>query len=280
MAIKYDTVLLSGIPRSGTTLCCHLLNKFENTLALHEPIDPNTLDLDPGKAVEAVTKFSQASRETALHSSYVVSKQMGGSVPDNPVSRADDGDGVRRESVLLGKVNVGKRVDDDLALIIKHNALFAALIRPLQSQFRLYALVRNPLPVLASWRSVNLPVGHGRLPMGEAFDPKLSQVLNAESDLLERQLVILRWFFDRYRQLKDDQVLSYEKLMSSDGAILSKLTPHRCDTPIRVSPQYKNSMLPHEEYRHLARTLIERNEIYEGFYSQAQISSTLDEMLA
>jgi hypothetical protein len=31
-------VVLTGLPRSGTTLVCRLLNKLPDTVALHEPL--------------------------------------------------------------------------------------------------------------------------------------------------------------------------------------------------------------------------------------------------
>lgn len=33
-------VVLTGLPRSGTTLACRLLNLLPDTVALHEPIAP------------------------------------------------------------------------------------------------------------------------------------------------------------------------------------------------------------------------------------------------
>ncbi|GBL04167.1 hypothetical protein KUL10_14730 [Glaciecola sp. KUL10] len=35
--------LITGIPRSGTTLCCNIINQQANTIALHEPIDPSSV---------------------------------------------------------------------------------------------------------------------------------------------------------------------------------------------------------------------------------------------
>ena len=36
-------ILLTGIPRSGTTLCCSLLNRLPDVLALVEPLDMSAL---------------------------------------------------------------------------------------------------------------------------------------------------------------------------------------------------------------------------------------------
>ena len=46
-------------------------------------------------------------------------------------------------------------------LVVKHNALFTALLPDLLSAFPVYGIVRNPLAVLASWNAVNLPVKQG-----------------------------------------------------------------------------------------------------------------------
>ncbi len=38
--MQHNNIILTGIPRSGTTLICYLLNKIPNTVALHEPMGP------------------------------------------------------------------------------------------------------------------------------------------------------------------------------------------------------------------------------------------------
>src|SRR5689334_16285425 len=39
LVAKDRDVLVTGLPRSGTTLTCHLLQKLPDTVALHEPMD-------------------------------------------------------------------------------------------------------------------------------------------------------------------------------------------------------------------------------------------------
>ena len=202
-----ETILLSGIPRSGTTLCCHLLNRFENTIALHEPIDPGLFSDDRSEAIEIVRSFALDTRAQILNLGSAPSKQRDGQIPDNPVSRVD---GNRIETVAVGKVSFNKPLTENFRMVVKHNALFTALGEELRAHFRLFALIRNPLSILASWRSVELPVGEGRLPMGERFSSELSQALSSEGDLLNRQLMILAWFFDSYRKLQPEVLLTYE----------------------------------------------------------------------
>jgi len=57
-------ILITGLPRSGTTLTCHLLNKLPNSVALHEPLSPDTLKgLDEAGLVETIQQFFSAQRD-------------------------------------------------------------------------------------------------------------------------------------------------------------------------------------------------------------------------
>ena len=89
------------------------------------------------------------------------------------------------------------------------------------------ALVRNPLPVLASWQTVAFPVHGGRVPAGEAFDPVLRQRLDGEPDVLRRQLIVLDWFFERFEaNLPHEDIIRYEDLVSSGGLALFRRLGH------------------------------------------------------
>ena len=70
-------------------------------------------------------------------------------------------------------------------LVVKHNALFTALLPDLLSAFPVYGIVRNPLAVLASWNAVNLPVKQGRIPA------ERSSPLHSSRSWIERQTALL-----------------------------------------------------------------------------------------
>ena len=119
------------------------------------------------------------------------------------------------------EIRLDKPLSDDFLLLIKHNALFAALLGPLAGTFPTLGLVRNPVAVLASWQTVDLPVRQGRVPMGERFDPLLARTLDDEPDTLRRQVRVLDWFFARFRDhLPPERVLRYEDLVASGGLSL------------------------------------------------------------
>ena len=216
------TLALTGVPRSGTTLCCHLLGQARDTVALFEPMEVAGLPRERSLALEAISEFCADSRASLLADGSAWSQQVGGRVPDNPFASQRDVNGQRRREAERGRIRLDAPATPNFTLVVKHNAAFTALLPDLAERFETCAIVRNPLAVLASWHSVDLPVSHGRLPAGEHFDPSLARRLDAEPDTVGRQLLILDWLFERYaRCLPDSHVLAYEDVVSSGGVALA-----------------------------------------------------------
>ena len=109
-------------------------------------------------------------------------------------------------------------IDNSTKLIVKQNALFTALSTELNERFEMVAIVRNPVDVLLSWMTVNLPVNRGRLPAGEKYDLELANHLK-EGSVFERQVKIYRWFIEKFRQAKLTPV-RYEDIIHTNGTAL------------------------------------------------------------
>lgn len=211
---------LTGVPRGGTTLACHLLAGCDDTVALFEPMDVRELAEDRLAALAKVEHYFDRCRTQALATGTAPSKQLDGRVPDNPFApRA--GNAPRRLQATPGEVTIGSPLSDGFLLAIKHNAAFAALLPELAQRLPTRALVRHPLAVLASWNSVDLPVREGRIPAGERLDGALRCALDAEPDRLRRQLRVLDWFFARFAAaLPAGHVLRYEDIVATSGRCL------------------------------------------------------------
>lgn len=220
--------MLTGVPRSGTTLACRLLQHSENAVALFEPMAVAALPLDRSKAIDEIAGFFSAARSQLLRTGTAPSKQVDGTVPDNLFASTAATDGSRMQLATHGLLRLDRQLPPDFTLAIKHNAAFTALLPELGGRFPVIAIVRNPLSVLASWSSVDLPIREGRLPAGERLDPALEHRLSATTDRLARQLVILEWFFARFSAfLPEASVLRYEDIVASDGAALHSLAGTR-----------------------------------------------------
>src|SRR5437016_4669259 len=194
-------VLITGTPRSGTTLICSLLNKLPDIVALHEPMNvwefANCRSGD--EIAEMVENFCAESRKSLHEEGFAVSKHVGGKVRDN--SAAVDRAGKRSRQTEHGRIEIDKPVSKEFTLAIKHPAAFTALLEPLSKRFECFAIVRNPLATLASWNSLDwLALRDGRSPIGEKLDVDLARALETKSDAVERQIQILEWFYDRFHR--------------------------------------------------------------------------------
>ena len=217
------TWLLCGVPRSGSSLCCRLAGTAPDTVALSEPIEPATFAsvAGPADACGRIRELVASTRAELLATGRAASVQVDGRLDDDRVSETPNTMGLRPPRGGPGELRVDKPLSTDFLLLIKHNALFAALLDRLAGSFPTLGLVRNPVAVLASWQTVDLPVRQGRVPMAERFDPELAGALDAETDTLRRQVQVLHWFFARFRDcLTPDRVVRYEDVVASGGVAL------------------------------------------------------------
>ena len=92
------TWVLSGIPRSGTSLCCRLAGELADTVALSEPIRRKEFGgMDtPRGAVARIGDFTKETRARILGEGRAPSVQVGGRLDDNRVDLPQGGSGLRR----------------------------------------------------------------------------------------------------------------------------------------------------------------------------------------
>jgi len=217
--------LITGLPRSGTTMLCYLLNKLPNSVALHEPLDISALKGSSiSEVIDLINGFFQSQREMILASGIAISNSMGGRVPSNHLS--DLHEGGLRKSLLDGMTIAVDNVDSQsFDLYIKHPVVFSALLPVLSDNFHCFACIRNPLAVLLSWTTVKMPVSRGRAPAAEWVDSELARRLEETSDVLDRQLILLDYFFCRYADCHTVQVVRYEDVIASSGRAVEVINP-------------------------------------------------------
>jgi hypothetical protein len=273
-------IVLTGVPRGGTTLACRLLGDCMDSIALFEPMDVRTLPKhDPAAAAREVARFFASTRQQLRERGSAPSKLQDGRLPDNPFAEPDPGTGLRRLQAREGVLQTAVP-DGAFTLVIKHNAAFTALLPSLPDAFERIAIVRNPLAVLASWHSLDLPVSAGRLPAGERLDPDLARALQREPDLLSRQLRILDWFFARYAGLPAARVLRYEDIVAGHGQPLfdcARLAPRAPADPLHdrnATPACALQLPPR-----LARRLLAQPGAWRAWYPEAAISGLLQRMM-
>jgi hypothetical protein len=272
-------VVLTGLPRSGTTLACHLLNKLPNTVALLEPIEPSQFaDLLPDREAiaDALERWYRKMRRRALKEGEVVTKHVGGEVPDNPFEGKQSGEELRQWLASKGRVRVGKDLDRAFSLVVKDPPMFTALLPILARRFPTFAVVRNPLAVLASWNSVDIPARHGRAPKAEVYDPELVRRITATEDRIERQLDLLDWWCERFEQcLPDGHVLRYENIVASGGKALATIVPAARGLNEPLSGRNANTLYDRKDVAEIGEKLLKSKGAYWRFYPRESVEELL-----
>ena len=141
------TILLTGIPRSGTNSVCACLNTLPNCVALTEPMMvPRHGDAD--RAVSEIISFADATRQRLLSEGVAPSRTVIGIIADNFFPESGDS-GLRSglHDPGVTDVMIGKPLPTNFRLFIKHPAIFTALATRLLVRIPLYAVVRHPLAI-------------------------------------------------------------------------------------------------------------------------------------
>ncbi len=218
--MSYPISLVTGVPRSGTTLACKLLNGVDNVIALHEPLDPQKLCASKGSHVLSEVKTNiDHIYHSLLAGKDIEHGDSANLVLDNPVSQTmTPGSHIRETSAKRGRLRI-TAIEQTTKVFIKQNAMFAALAKELKTAYPLVAIVRNPIDVLTSWMTVNLPVNQGRIPGGERFSPPLKHTLDSINNTVARQVTIYHWFLSQYLN-NGLTVLKYEDIIATKGVAL------------------------------------------------------------
>ena len=257
-------ILLTGMPRSGTTLATLILNQQSDTIALAEPIALERHG-DRPRAVDEVRRFIDETRRAALAHSPLVSKHVDGRLTDNWVEEPNDDGRLRRVIEQRGEIAFDTVLGADFTLIVKHPAEFTALADLLVEHFPLFAVVRDPLAVLAAWQTVDMPVNRGHMPMAEAFAPELQARLAGIEQPLKRQVALIEWQLTTYRALPRTNVLRYEDIAENPAATLHPLVAIDPSTP-RYSLYDPVSRYPGVDFRALLDALTPLESLIELFY--------------
>ena len=282
MAPRRRTWLLSGIPRSGSSLCCRLAGQAADTVALTEPISEAMIEgfADQADAAAGIEAFARQTRTRILREGRAPALHVDGALVDDLLSD-DAASGLRQARSRRGDIAIARPLSKRFTLVIKHNALFAALLPRLRRQFACLGLVRNPLAVLASWHSVDLAVRRGRVPVGERFDPGLAGALAAEPNPLRRQVVILDWFFEQFAtHLPQGRIIRYEDVVATGGAALHRVLGVAAPPTEALASRNANALYNADAVAELLKALAAGRRAWAGHYSLADCEQLAAALLA
>jgi hypothetical protein len=230
------------------------------------------------EACDIIERFYRRMRRKIRTQGVAVSKHVDGEVTDNLFGHAKSDTGKRRRRASKGKITIDKDLTCDFLLVIKTPGRFTAHLPALTRRFEAFAIIRNPLPVLASWNSVEIPGERGRFPIAERYNKDLARQLSTETDSLERQLRLMSWWYERfYTTLDEDHIIRYEDIVRSGGRILSKVDPGALNLDEPLFSKNSNPLYDRDEMRQLGGRLLRSEGSYWRFYPRKSVEELLDQ---
>jgi hypothetical protein len=209
---------------------CALLNRCPDVVALSEPLDVAAITAvrRPRRMVGAIAEWFDQARHDLATSGTATAKVLDGSLDTTnyALEQVDPNTGRRmRAGAERQSIGVDKQLGTDFYLAVKHPALFTALATQLNRQFQTVGIVRNPLALLASWSTVDMAIGRGHLPYAERADRRLRRQLRRIRSVVDRQLALIDWAFDKMAALDSRLVVRYEDVIISGGSALAAIAP-------------------------------------------------------
>ncbi len=274
-------IVITGPGRSGTTLTCHLLNKLPDTVALSEPIAPGQFAdrLPDHEAVcDGIEGYFRTMRKMALREGVVISKHVGGVVPDNTKGEVE---GVRRRIAQKGRIEVDKDLRPGFYLAIKQPNMFTALLPTLTRRFPCFAIVRNPLAIRASSLSIESHNERRKNPRAivrydDGFRRYMEEGKGGE-DKIDRWLRRTHYIFERYRrELPRDHIIRYEDIVGSGGRALEVIVPAARELDEPLQSKNLNPLYDHDKIVPYGERLLESEGAYWDFYSRESVEEMLN----
>lgn len=265
-----NDVIITGVPRSGTTLTCFLLSQIPDAVALNEPLRIGNIH-EKEKALKKIRRFFRKTRISLMESSQAMARATDKGISDNNFSSNGD----REKLVSKRMVTFDKNFSENCFIGVKHNALFTILLEDLVELYPFFAIVRNPIAILGSWNSVDVPVASGSVRAADILEPELNEGLRRCESLYDKQLYILNWYFSKYKLLDKEQVIRYEEIISSQGRELRKIHKGMDNIESELSSRNKSKLYNFQEHPRLYKSLLESDNSCWHFYDRMEAEKLL-----
>ncbi|WP_395373951.1 sulfotransferase [Marinicella sp. W31] len=262
--------LITGLPRGGTSLFISLLAEASGHVCLSEPLWLKEMRDQANNKAQFVTSLQQQF-ETIRHDIRtgqaidVVVKKGTQALPDNYFKKTDSG--IKRKSHRINEPVLFAPELADKKIYVKANPVFAVCLEELiQFQaFDIMVVVRHPLAALMSWRTLNIPSSRGRIRVLEKFSESL-QHIGQHTDRLQRQVLLMDWYFQQYSQIPKNNIVYYEDLVSDPVSTLGRFVQTKTWPSWQLESQNANPAYQLSERQKIVQAIEKYGKYYQRFY--------------
>lgn len=277
-------LLVTGVPRSGTTLLARLCEGCPGTIPVIEPFAIQDFINSDRRSEDTLVLASRVSevRRNIMDGVPVPTRGLADGAFSNFIEEPSENSGLRRDLGSWVTYAPLEPPQSDFLLVAKDVPIFSALLPELVGLVQIAATVRNPLAVLLSWSSVDLPVHYGTAPAAEWLSPWLARSLADPSlSMSERRLSLLGWWYRRLSSVRNRiNIVKYERMVESPERTVMELTGQSVETGIsqvhpRAISHYYCSV---EQVSEAVDQLAYIKEDFSEFYSMAEVETLADSL--
>ncbi|VAW49245.1 hypothetical protein MNBD_GAMMA03-3 [hydrothermal vent metagenome] len=215
-------ILITGIPRSGTSLITKLISLDKNNICFSEPTFIKEIKAISENKKEILANLNQKiiGIRDCIKNGKSLEFRVGkdGQIPDNYFT-IEYNNITRNKSSKFKNIILPKDYSQN-TIFIKNNLLFTSCIEELSKQYEIIAIIRNPISIINSWKSLNLPISKGVVISGIKYSTSLKNISN-EKGLLIKQIKIIDWFYNKYLE-NNVNLIKYEDLVENSCMILNR----------------------------------------------------------
>ena len=208
-------LIITGIPRSGTSYLCNLLHRMNNCVILNEPLETAAI-LNNAKSPFGLAHFLRDRRRDVMTGVPIPNKLEDGQITQDTAKSNES----RLYSPQVASANFVLGIKETLVFLSR-----VPMLRRMLPNARFVACVRDPLDTLASWKGSfpHLNVADVvRQPIGNPIDPWLTthqrQELNriaAVVDPASRRAAWWRYLANLILESRDHLIIiRYEDLVT------------------------------------------------------------------
>ncbi len=239
-------LLITGMPRSGTSYLCRLLHSLQDCVIINEPTEIFPILIED-KIPWRLAVYHEGLRQTILEGFAIENKVSSGKVVED--TNIED----------ARQLYVPKVSHADFLLGTKNTLAYLARLRQLRQVMpnaRIIACIRHPLDTIASWKTSfphlqqadvnNFPLGHPDDPFLEQWQrEQLQEIANTDflplkRALLWRYLAECLLYFQSQLTLVHYETLVQQPLKTLKSILATVPTPHLYPTEKIVASTVKH----------------------------------------